>query len=142
MTIKTARDFFTAVSKLAGVDPAIIAYAVDALAKLDTKNANRANTPSAKAHRAEVDSFRAEVLAIFTADPALFATAGDIAGILGVTVPKASAALVALAKSGALVATKFKVKACKAQGIKGGEKTGYQLAPVPESETEPETGAE
>ena len=128
MTIKTNRDFLNAVIALAGVDTAITDYAKTALAKLDTKNANRANTPSAKAHRAEVDGFRAQVLAIFTADATLFATASDVAATLGVTVPKASAALVALAKSGDLTATKFKVHACKAQGIKGGEKTGYRLA--------------
>lgn len=128
MTIKTNRDFLTAVIALSGVDTAITDYAKDALAKLDTKNAKRADTPSAKAHRAEVDAFRAKVLAIFTADATLFATASDVAATLGVSTPKASAALVALAKSGDLTAKKFKVSACKAKGVKGGEKTGYRLA--------------
>lgn len=140
MTIKTNRDFLNAVLALSGIDTAITDYAKTALANLDKKNEKRANAPSAVAHRAEVDGLRAEVLAVFTNDPALLATAAVVAEKVGVSVPKASSALTALVKVGALVKQEIKIHACKAQGITGGKKMAYSLPPAP-VETE-EKGAE
>ena len=127
--MNTNREFLNAVISLAGlegVSTEIIDYAENALAKLDERNSKRANAPSAIAHKAEIDSFRAKVLALFTsADVAL--TSNDVAEKLEVSVPKASNALTALAKADVLVKTEIKIPACKAQGIKGGKKMLYQL---------------
>lgn len=128
MTIKTNREFLTAVAALTGIDTAITAFATDALAKLDAKNAKRVLAPSAVAHKAEVDGFRASVLALFTADSTLLMSAAEVAEKLGVTTPKASAALTALTTGGALTKREVKISANKAAGIKGGKKMFYHLA--------------
>lgn len=133
MTIKTNRDFLTAVSKLTGIDTAITDYAVAAIAALDVKNEKRKNSKSAVAHRAEVDAFRTAVFATLTAEPM---TAAEVAEVMGVeSVPKVTAALTAFVKSGDVVKGERKVSACKAKGIKGGKFSVYS---VPES-GEPET---
>lgn len=132
MTIKTNRDFLTAVAALSGIDTAITDFAKTALAGLDEKNAKRKLTKSALAHKAEVDGFRADVLALFTADSTLMMTAAEVGAKLGVSTPKASSALTALATDGELTKTEIKIHACKAQGVKGGKKMAYKLAPVAE----------
>lgn len=132
MTIKTTRDFLTAVAALSGIDTAITDYAKTALVGLDTKNAKRKLSKSALAHKAEVDGFRADVLALFTADSTLMMTAAEVGAKLGVSTPKASSALTALTTDGALTKTEIKISACKAQGIKGGKKMAYKLAPIAE----------
>lgn len=132
MTIKTNRDFLTAVAALSGIDTAITDFAKTALAGLDTKNEKRKASPSAIAHKAAIDGFRADVLALFTADSTLTMTAAEVGAKLGVSTPKASSALTALTTAGALTKTEIKVSANKAAGIKGGKKMTYKLAPVAE----------
>lgn len=130
MTIKTNRDFLTAVAALSGIDTAITDFAKTALAGLDEKNEKRKLSKSALAHKAEVQGFRADVLALFTADSTLLMSASEVAAKLGVSTPKASSALTALTADGALTKREVKVKACKAQGITGGKKMFYKLAPT------------
>lgn len=142
MTIKTTREFLNAVLALSGIDTAITEYAKNALVNLDKKNEKRANAPSAIAHRAEIDGLRADILAVFTNDPALLATAAAVAEKVGVSVPKASAALTALVKAGALVKQEIKIHACKAQGITGGKKMAYSLPPAPAVDEGEGEGAE
>lgn len=136
MTIKTNRDFLTAVAALSGIDTAITDFAKTALAGLDEKNAKRKLSKSALAHKAEVDGFRADVLALFTADSTLLMSASEVAAKLGVSTPKASSALTALTNDGILTKREVKVKACKAQGITGGKKMFYKLAPTDEKGAE------
>lgn len=136
MTIKTNRDFLTAVAALSGIDTAITDFAKTALAGLDEKNAKRKLSKSALAHKAEVDGFRADVLALFTADSTLLMSASEVAAKLGVSTPKASSALTALTTDGALTKREVKVKACKAQGITGSKKMFYKLAPTDEKGAE------
>lgn len=132
MTIKTNRDFLTAVAALSGIDTAITDFAKTALAGLDEKNAKRKLSKSALAHKAEVDGFRADVLALFTADSTLLMTAAEVGAKLGVSTPKASSALTALTADGALTKREIKISANKAQNIKGGKKMAYKLAPIAE----------
>lgn len=132
MTIKTNREFLTAVSALTGIDTAITDFAKTALAGLDEKNAKRKLSKSAIAHKAAIDNFRTDVLALFTADSTLMMTAAEVGAKLGVSTPKASSALTALAADGELTKTEIKIHACKAQGIKGGKKMAYKLAPIAE----------
>lgn len=136
MTIKTNRDFLTAVAALSGIDTAITDFAKTALAGLDEKNAKRKLSKSALAHKAEVDGFRADVLALFTADSTLLMSASEVAAKLGVSTPKASSALTALTTDGVLTKREVKVKACKAQGITGGKKMFYKLTPTDEKGAE------
>ena len=126
----TNREFLTAVSA-GNLTDEVKAFAVAAIAGLDAKNAKRAQSKSAIAHRAEVDTFRASVLGALTAEPM---TAAEIAGAMGVeSVPRVTAALTAFVKSGEVVKGERKVSACKAKGIKGGKFSVYSV---------PESGAE
>lgn len=134
---KTNREFLTAVAN-GTMNEDVKAFAVSAIAALDAKNAKRANSKAAVAHRAEVDAFRASVLNALTAEPM---TAAEVAAVLGVeSVPRVTSALTAFVKSGEVVKGERKVSACKAKGIKGGKFSVYS---VPESGAEDEDeGAE
>lgn len=128
MTIKTNRDFLTAVAALSGIDTAITDFAKTALAGLDEKNAKRKLSKSAIAHKAAIDNFRTDVLALFVADSTLMMTASEVGAKLGVSTAKASSALTALTANGELTKTEIKISANKAAGIKGGKKMAYKLA--------------
>ena len=132
MTIKTNREFLTAVSKLTGIDTAITDYAVAAIAALDTKNAKRKTAPSAVKAQAERDAFRSTVFAALSTAPQ---TAVEIAAVIGCeSVPKVTAALTAFVKSGEVVKGERKVSACKAKGIKGGKFSEYSVPEKGEGE--------
>lgn len=138
MTIKTNREFLTAVSALTGIDTAITDYAKAAIVALDTKNAKRKTAPSAVKAAKERDAFRATVFAALTAEPL---TAAEIAAVIGAdSVPKVTAALTAFVKSGEVIKGERKVSANKAAGIKGGKFSVYS---VPETaDTNTDTGAD
>lgn len=132
MTIKTNREFLTAVSKLTGIDTAITDYAVAAIAALDTKNAKRKTSPSAVKAQAERDAFRSTVFAALSTAPQ---TAAEIAAVIGCeSVPRVTAALTAFVKSGEVVKGERKVSACKAKGIKGGKFSEYSVPEKGEGE--------
>ena len=120
----TAREFYTAIASTASLSPELVAYAKSALVGLDTAKAKRAQSPSARKAMQERDTFRASVLAVLTAEPK---QASAIAELVGESVPKVASALSALVKSGDVVKSEIKVKACKAQGIKGGTFSAYAL---------------
>lgn len=140
MTIKTAREFYTAVIALTGIDPAITEYAKTAIVKLDEKGEKRKESPSAIKRRTESDAFRSTV---FTALSTVPQTAAEIAAVIGCeSVPKVTAALTALVKSSEVVKGERKVSACKAKGIKGGKFSVYSVPTSGEDETEPGTDAD
>ena len=123
----TNREFYTTIAS-GIINAEITAFAENALAKLDEKNAKRKLSESALARAAETENFRSEVLAIFTADNTLLATAADVGAKLGVTTAKASGALTALVKAGSLTKEEVKIHASKKDGIKGKVVNGYRLA--------------
>lgn len=127
MTIKTNREFLTAVSEGKLTDE-VKAFAVAAIAALDEKNAKRKTSPSAVKAAKERDAFRVTVFAALTAEPM---TAAEVAAVIGCdSVPRVTAALTAFVKSGEVIKGERKVSACKAKGIKGGKFSVYS---VPES---------
>lgn len=124
MTITSMTDFFKVVSELQNVDSAITAYASKALANAIAKNEKRKTSPSAiKAAKAR-DEFRWMVYCALTTTPQ---TSSEIADAVGESVPKVAAALSAMVKTGEVVKSEIKIKACKAQGISGGKKNVYSL---------------
>jgi hypothetical protein len=134
MTIKTNREFLTAVSEGKLTDE-VKAFAVAAIAALDEKNAKRKASPSAIKAAKERDAFRSTVFAALTAEPM---TAAEVAAVIGVeSVPRVTAALTAFVKSGEVVKGERKVAACKAKNIKGGKFSVYSVP-----ETAPESGTD
>ncbi len=130
MTIKTNREFLTAVSEGKLTDE-VKAFAVAAIAALDEKNAKRKTSPSAVKAAKERDAFRVTVLAALSTTPQ---TAAEVAAVIGCdSVPRVTAALTAFVKSGEVVKGERKVSACKAKGIKGGKFSVYS---VPETADE------
>lgn len=122
MAIKTMREFLTLVSSGAMTDD-VKAFAVAQLASLDVKAAKRKTSPSALKAAAAADAFRAKVFAALSTTPA---TAAEVAASIGCdSVPRVTAALTVLVKSGDVVKGERKVSACKAQGIKGGKFSVY-----------------
>lgn len=133
MTIKTNREFLTAVSEGKLTDE-VKAFAVAAIAALDEKNAKRKASPSAVKAQAERDAFRSTVFAALSTAPQ---TAAEVAAVIGCdSVPRVTAALTAFVKSGEVVKGERKVSACKAAGIKGGKFSVYS---VPETARESDT---
>ena len=127
MTIKTNREFLTAVSEGKLTDE-VKAFAVAAIAALDEKNAKRKTSPSAVKAAKERDAFRVTVFSALSTAPQ---TAAEVAAVIGCeSVPRVTAALTAFVKSGEAVKGERKVSACKAKGIKGGKFSVYS---VPES---------
>ena len=136
MTIKTNREFLTAVSEGKLTDE-VKAFAVAAIAALDEKNEKRKTSPSAVKKQAEQDAFRSTVFAALSTAPQ---TAAEVAAVIGCeSVPRVTAALTAFVKSGEVVKGERKVSACKAKGIKGGKFSVYSVPESGEGETEPET---
>lgn len=133
MTIKTNREFLTAVSEGKLTDE-VKAFAVAAIAALDEKNAKRKTSPSAVKKQAEQDAFRSTVFAALSTAPQ---TAAEVAAVIGEdSVPRVTAALTAFVKSGAVVKGERKVSACKAKGIKGGKFSVYSVPDSGEDEDE------
>ena len=127
MTIKTNREFLTAVSEGKLTDE-VKAFAIAAIAALDEKNTKRKTSPSAVKKQAEQDAFRSTVFAALSTAPQ---TAAEVAAAIGCeSVPRVTSALTAFVKSGAVVKGERKVSACKAKNIKGGKFSVYS---VPES---------
>jgi len=139
MTIKTNREFLTAVSEGKLTDE-VKAFAVAAIAALDEKNEKRKASPSAIKKQTEQRAFRSTVFAALSTTPQ---TAAEVAAVIGEeSVPRVTSALTAFVKSGAVVKGERKVSACKAKGIKGGKFSVYSVPESGEGETEPETEPE
>lgn len=139
MTIKTNRDFLTAVSEGKLTDEVKV-FAVAAIAALDAKNEKRKTSPSAVKKQTEQDAFRSTVFAALSTAPQ---TAAEVAAVIGEeSVPRVTSALTAFVKSGAVVKGERKVSACKAKGIKSGKFSVYSVPESGEGETEPETEPE
>lgn len=112
----TQREFFNAIAN-ADIADELKAYAVDAIAKLDTKNAKRASKPS-KTAIANTPILE-NILAYLTAEDKTL-TSPDIAVALGLTTAKASALCGQLAKEGKVTKSEVKVP-------KKGKLIGYTI---------------
>ena len=125
MAIKTNRDFLEQVSN-GVINDEIKAFAVEQIAKLDKKNADRKVSKSALAHKSENDGIKSAILSKLTADKPTITS--DLATAIGVSTQKISA----LARQ--LVAEKV-VAVCDVP-VKGkGKVKGYTLVPTPTEET-------
>ena len=109
------REFYTAIVN-ANVSDEITAFATEAIAKMDARNAKRSATPS-KAAIANVP-IKASIVAMMTSEPML---ASAIASALDLSVSKVSALCRQLVQSGDICVTDVKVKG------KGTQK-GYYVA--------------
>lgn len=112
----TQREFFNAV--IANTNSAeLVEYAKAALEKLDNRNEKRASKPSKTAIANEpIIKAIAEQLATKT-EPT---TSPEIAGLVGITIQKASSLLVQMEKAGKVTSTEVKVP-------KKGKLKGYTL---------------
>lgn len=120
----TARDFYTAVITKLGADSTEGAYAAAQIEKLDAKLAARKDklTDAQK----ETAELVAQIVASFEAG--VVYTAAQVGADFGISTQKASAALRKGVEAGTLVQSEVKIKACKAEGVKGGKVKGYALA--------------
>jgi transcription termination factor NusB len=117
----TNREFLTAVSTNA-ITEDVIAHEVAQIEKLDAANEKRKNKTSPKdmEKAAENAKFDEIVIGVLTNEPQIEA---DIAGALGVTGPKARAALKRLVETNVVVKSEVKVP-------KKGVVKAYALAPT------------
>lgn len=100
----TQRDFYTAVIN-ASVSDELTTFATEAIAKLDARNAKRAEKPSKKAK--ENEPIKASI-ADYLADGAHLAS--EIASALNLSVSKVSALCRQMVLDGVLTSTDVKVK--------------------------------
>lgn len=100
----TNREFYEAIAN-GTINADVISHAEAALAKMDSANEKRRNTPSKKAveNQPLIDTIVNEIL---TNEPK---TATDVAATLGVSVQKASALLRQIVADGKAAATDIKV---------------------------------
>ncbi len=119
----TAREFYTSVIEKLGAESVEGAYAQAQIAKLDEKLAAR----KGKLTDAQVETaaLAEKIFASFEAGVAY--TASQVGAEFGISTAKASSILLKGVKAGRLVQSEIKIKACKAEGIKGGKVKGYTL---------------
>ena len=109
----------------------LVTFAEGRIAKLNARNATRKPT----ATQIENEALRGRLFAAM--ETGVTYTAAQLAAMIGVTTAKASALARQLVEAGVAEKTEVKIKANKAEGIKGGKVNGY-IALAPETETETE----
>lgn len=114
----TNREFLTAIAGMTETHPELAEFASAQIEKMDNALAARKEKNAQKPD--ENAELRANIAGVLTAE---VQTTADIAGIVGVSVPKASAQLRKLVASGVAVVSDVKVPG------KGTQK-GYALAPA------------
>lgn len=119
----TAREFYTSVIEKLGAESVEGAYAQAQIAKLDEKLAARKGklTEAQK----ETAALTEQIFASFEAG--VVYTASQVGADFGISTAKASAILRKGVEAGTLAQSEVKIKACKAEGIKGGKVKGYAL---------------
>ena len=119
----TAREFYASVIEKLGAESVEGAYAQAQIAKLDEKLAARKGklTEAQK----ETAALAEQIFASFEAG--VVYTASQVGIDFGISTAKASAILRKGVETGTLVQSEVKIKACKAEGIKGGKVKGYTL---------------
>lgn len=114
----TNREFLTAIAGMAETHSELAEFALSQIEKMDNALTARKEKNAQKPD--ENAELRAQIAGVLTVE---IKTTADIAGIVGVSVPKASAQLRKLVASGVAVASDVKVPG------KGLQK-GYALAPA------------
>lgn len=119
----TAREFYTSVIEKLGAESVEGVYAQAQIAKLDAKLADRKGklTEAQK----ETAALAEQIFASFEAG--VVYTASQVGTEFGISTAKASSILLKGVKAGTLVQSEVKIKACKAEGVKGGKVKGYSL---------------
>ena len=128
----TAREFYLSVIEKLGADSVEGAYAQAKIDKMDEKLAARKATQTvAQKEAAELTKH-----IVSTFETGVGYTAAQVGAEFGISVQKASSILRMAAKDGVLTQADLKVKACKAQGIKGGTVKQYFLKGESEADAE------
>lgn len=119
----TAREFYASVIEKLGAESVEGIYAQAQIAKLDAKLADRKGklTEAQK----ETAALAEKIFASFEAG--VVYTASQVGAEFGISTAKASSILLKGFKAGRLAQSEVKIKACKAEGIKGGKVKGYAL---------------
>lgn len=120
----TAREFYKSVIEKLGAESTEGVYAQAQIEKLDAKLADRKGklTEAQK----ETAALAEKVIASF--ESGVVYTASQVGAEFGISTQKASSILRKGVEAGALVQSEVKIKASKAEGIKGGKVKGYALA--------------
>ena len=132
----TAREFYTSVIEKLGVESVEGAYAQAQIAKLDERLAIRKGKMTDA--QMETAALAEKIFASFEAGVAY--TASQVGAEFGISTAKASSILLKGVKVGRLVQSEIKIKACKAEGRKGGKVKGYTLIESAETEGDEEEG--
>lgn len=119
----TAREFYTSVIEKLGAESVEGAYAQAQIAKLDEKLASRKGKLTEA--QMETAALAEQIFASFEAG--VVYTAAQVGTEFGISTAKASSILLKGVKAGRLAQSEVKIKACKAEGIKGGKVKGYAL---------------
>lgn len=119
----TAREFYTSIIEKLGAESVEGAYAQAQIAKLDEKLASRKGKLTEA--QMETAALAEQIFASFEAGVAY--TASQVGAEFGISTAKASSILLKGVKAGRLVQSEIKIKACKAEGRKGGKVKGYTL---------------
>lgn len=119
----TAREFYTSVIEKLGAESVEGAYAQAQIAKLDEKLASRKGKMTEA--QMETAALAEKIFASF--ESGVVYTASQVGTEFGISTAKASAILRKGVEAGTLVQSEVKIKACKAEGIKGGKVKGYAL---------------
>lgn len=123
MATMTTREFYQSVIEKVGAETPEGAFAAAQLAKMDERlSARKAVQTAAQRESAEL----AERI-LSELEPEVVYTAAQIGSDYGISSQKASAILRTLTLKGSLAQTEVKIKACKAEGIKGGKVKGYMV---------------
>lgn len=115
----TNREFFTAIINTNGMDAELVAFAEDAIAKLNARNEKRSSKPS-KAAIANAP-IKDGIVTAFGGNTEKWVIASEVATEMGISTSRASALLVQLVKEGVLRSTDTKVP-------KKGKVKAYALA--------------
>lgn len=119
----TAREFYTSVIEKLGAESVEGVYAQAQIAKLDEKLAARKGKMTDA--QIETAALAEKIFASFEAG--VVYTASQIGAEFGISTAKASAILRKGVEAGTLAQSEVKIKACKAEGVKGGKVKGYAL---------------
>ena len=132
----TARNFYKSVIEKLGAESIEGVYAQAQIEKLDAKLADR----KGKLTEAQKETAALAEQIVGSFEAGVVYTASQVGADFGISTQKASAILRKAAEAGTLIQSEVKIKASKAEGIKGGKVKGYALVESAETEGDEEEG--
>lgn len=119
----TAREFYKSVIEKFGAESVEGAYALAKIAQMDTRLESR----KGKETEAQKESKALMEKIVATFEAGVIYTAAQVGAESGISTMKASSILRKAVDAGILTQTEVKIKASKAEGVKGGKVKGYSL---------------